>query len=309
MKNYFDFRLTGKKFLPVWLAYMLLFLAPYLTLVISMQDIQPGAKPPMMFFPSLIGLILIAFVIAFFIAKLVIENIIYNQSAISFKGTAGKFIGTAFLGFFLTIITLGIYMPWFIRNLHRFFVDNSSLNSNEFKFNGKAGKLFVILLLTLFLPMIAFVSVVSMLAFKNPESAQETGFVFQAVMMIILVPYMYYVYKWMVDINYKEYHIKWDTNFWNACGKIALEVLLSMITLGIYFPLALVRLYEYFADKTVAASSENQMKFGYDIDQKDDFLFIWGQALLTIITVGIYYPWAFCKVGKRIMTKTYLEKE
>ena len=87
---------------------------------------------------------------------------------------------------------------------------------------------------------------------------------------------------------------------------IAFEILLTIITLGIYFPIAMIRLYKYFADKTIANGTDRKLKFGYDIDPLNDFLFIWGQTLLTIITLGIYYPWAFCKIGKRILSKTYL---
>lgn len=128
----------------------------------------------------------------------------------------------------------------------------------------------------------------------------------QALMTILMIPYIYFFYKWMVAISYKTYTISWQTNFWNSCGKIAVEILLSLVTLGIYMPLATLRLYKYFTDRTVAASADRTLTFGYDIDQLDDFLFIWGQSLLTIVTLGIYYPWALCKIWSRVMGKTYL---
>lgn len=58
------------------------------------------------------------------------------------------------LGFFLSIITLGIYIPWFIKDITGFFVDNSSYDSETMKFKGKGGKLFVIITLSLVLPII-----------------------------------------------------------------------------------------------------------------------------------------------------------
>ena len=113
----------------------------------------------------------------------------------------------------------------------------------------------------------------------------------------------------MVNIKYKEYHIRWNTEFFPSVGKIALEIILSMITLGIYFPLAYLRLYKYFSGKTQSNVVDNKrIQFGYDIDPKNDFLMLWGQILLSIITLGIYYPWAFCKISKRVLGKTYIEK-
>jgi uncharacterized membrane protein YjgN (DUF898 family) len=102
--------------------------------------------------------------------------------------------------------------------------------------------------------------------------------------------------------------ITWKTEFWPSCGKIASEILLSVITVGIYYPLALVRLYKYFTEKTIASGNNRELKFAYDADQAGDFLFIWGQNLLTIITLSIYYPWALCKITKRILSKTYVEE-
>jgi hypothetical protein len=128
----------------------------------------------------------------------------------------------------------------------------------------------------------------------------------QLVMMFIMIPYMYLIYKWAVNIDYKDFHITWETDFWESCGKIAIEILLTIVTVGIYMPLAYLRLYTYFSQRTIVESNDSKRKFGYEIDPLNDFLFIWGQTLLVIITLGIYYPWAICKIGKRVLGKTYL---
>ncbi|MBI4945135.1 MAG: DUF898 family protein [Bacteroidetes bacterium] len=309
MKNYFNFNLTGKKLLPLWILFLILFLVPYVFMIFTMRNIQPGNSPSALFFPLMILLCIVAFVFTFYAAKLMIENIAYKDKAIVFNGSFGKYIGTVLLGFFLSIITLGIYMAWFTRNIHRFFIDNSSYDSQNFKFQGKGGKLFVILLLTIFLPVIILsIVMVKFLIAGNTHLAPSFIVIQQLVMMVIMIPYMYFVYKWMVNVNYKEYNISWETNFWNSCGKIVIEIALTIITLGIYMPLAMLRLYKYFADRTIAVSNESKQRFGYDIDPLNDFLLLWGQMLLTIITLGIYYPWACCKIGKRILSKTYLQK-
>jgi hypothetical protein len=128
----------------------------------------------------------------------------------------------------------------------------------------------------------------------------------QLVIMVLMIPYIYLIYKWMFNINYKEFHITWETGFWESCGKIALEMALTIITAGIYGPMAFLRLYEYFSQRTLVKSDHSRRRFGYEIDPWNDFLLMWGQTLLIIITLGIYYPWATCKIGKRILSKTYL---
>ena len=306
MKNYFGFNLTGQKLLPVWILFMLCFFAPYVTLVLKMQYYQPGEKPSLVFFPLLLVLIIVAFIVSFYIVKMTIENVVYKEKTLVFNGSLGKYTGKVLLGLFLSIITFGIYMPWFIRDIHGYYIDSSSYDSNFFKFKAKAGKLFVILLLTIFVPMI--ILVVLMMIFFGYGAAKIPAAVLmqQVVMLFIMVPYMYLVYKWMINIDYKEFNISWDTEFWSACGKIALEMILTVITIGIYMPMAMLRLYQYFTERTVATSPDRKLSFGYDIDQLNDFLFIWGQTLLVIVTLGIYYPWSFCKICKRILNKTYI---
>jgi uncharacterized membrane protein YjgN (DUF898 family) len=309
MKNYFKFNLTGKKLLPLWLLFLVFFISPYIALILKMKHIQPGeSHQTLMFFPLMILLFVIVFIFSFYIAKLTIENIVYKDKNIVFSGSFWKYFGKVILGLFLSIITFGIYMAWFVRNLHRFIVDNSSYDSQNFKFQGKGGKLFVILLLTIMIPTLILSIFMAIYIIRDPNQVKSSILILQVIMIPIMVPYMYFVYKWMVNINYKDYNISWQTNFWNSVGKIAIEMGLTIITLGIYMPLASVRLYKYFTTRTIAANGESKQRFGYDIDHLNDFLFIWGQMLLTIITIGIYYAWAYSKIGNRILSKTYLEK-
>jgi len=308
MKNYFNFNLTGKKLLPIWLLFLALFMVPYVTMVVNMKQHQPGESPSLLFFPLMILLVIISLAITFYIVKLTINSIAYKEKSIVFNGNFGDYIGKVLLGLFLSIITIGIYMAWFIRDIHRFFINNTTIDSHSLKFQGKGGKLFVILLLTIMLPII-ILSIFMAKYLGNHEQIVSFMIIQQIVMIIILIPYMYFVYKWMINIDYKDFNISWNTNFWESCGKIAIEMILTLITVGIYMPLAMLRLYKHFSEKTIVASQDRKLRFGYDIDQLNDFLFIWGQTLLTIITLGIYYPWAFCKIGNRILSKTYLTED
>lgn len=277
-----------------------------MTLVMKMQNIQDANSSIFLYFSLLVLLLIIAYLIMFYISKLAIGNIAFNDKSIVFNGTFGSYFGKILLGFFLSVITLGVYMAWFVRNILSFFTDNSTYDSNAFKFKGKGGKLFVITLLTLFVPIILVTVIVTLFKIGNSDQVYLMMIIQQVVMLIIMISYIYFVYKWMINIDYKLFNVSWKTNFWNSCGKIAIEMILSIVTVGIYGPLAMVRLYKYFTEKTFAQSESQQLQFGYDIEPLNDFLFIWGQSLLTIITLGIYYPWAFSKIGDRILGKTYL---
>lgn len=308
MKDYFKFNLKAQKLLPVWLTFMVLFIVPYVFLVLKVKEIIRPDHPTgiLVFYGILILLLIIAYAIIFYIIKLTIEGVEFKGKSLVFEGSFGQFMAKFLVGLFLTIITLGIYSPWFITKIQKFFVDNTSHDLDKLTFAGTAGKLFKILFFTTFLPIMAMILVMVYFQVKNGQSDPKTLSIYINVLtLFIMIPYMYYIYKWMVNVKFKGYTIRWETRFWNSCGKILLEIFLSIITVGIYYPYAGLRLYKYFMEKTFAVSESSKKGFGYDMEPGKDFLFLWGQLLLTIVTLGIYYPWACCKIADRILSKTY----
>jgi len=135
MKKYFDFTLTGKKFLPIWLIFYILIIMPYAFYYKSLTgQAQSGNPNPMIGFLFL-GIMIIAFLISYYILKLTIENVKYNNNKIDFNGKFSIFLGKVLLGFLLSIVTLTIYMAWFIRDITRFVVNNSSIEGTRFEFD------------------------------------------------------------------------------------------------------------------------------------------------------------------------------
>ncbi|HLP04189.1 MAG TPA: DUF898 family protein [Paludibacter sp.] len=311
MKNYFDFNLTGKKLLPYWLI-MYVIIAGVVWLIHSFQpgvfnpaspDLTPGVG-------KLIGgvaiLYMAMFVFYFYFYKLGIQGLQYKDQPFTFKGKLGRFLGILFPGIFLSIITFGIYIPWLVKRMMSFFVDNSEVSSNPFSFKGKGGELFIIFLVTLFIPIILIAAIRGMFTFANGmHEPKSLDLPMQAVTQLLMIPYIYFFYKWKVNISYKGYLVKWETDAWKSCGTIFVQMLLIIITLGIYYPLGYLRIYKYFAERTVATSEHGIKRFGYDLEPVDDFLYIWGQILLSIITIGIYVPWALCNIMKRVLGKSH----
>jgi uncharacterized membrane protein YjgN (DUF898 family) len=311
MKDYFNFNLKAQRLLSVWIAFLVLFVAPYVYMLVNIKDfVDPHHLSTLFeFYGIIILLMIISYALIFYMVKLTIEGIEFKGESFVFKGTFGQYIGKLLLGLFLTIITLGIYSPWLITKIQKFFLDNTSHDSNNLGFAGTAGKLFKILFFTTFLPMIVLMTVMIYVQIKSAPSNPGTFSLFMnLIIVLIMIPYMYYFYKWMVNVTFRDYTIRWETGFWNSCGKILLEMFLTIITVGIYYPFASLRLYKYFLGKTFATSESSKKEFGYDLESRKDFLYIWGQLLLTIITLGIYYPWAYCNINSRILSKTYVEQ-
>jgi uncharacterized membrane protein YjgN (DUF898 family) len=308
MKQYFDFTVTGKRLLPIWLIMFVLIVIPYsINTYYSttfIGEVAQSAKMQSLAIQLL--LMLVGYLLVFFFIKITMEGVRYKEKNVEVHVDFSTYLLTLLLGILLSIITLFIYTPWFVRKLTKLFCDNSSLDSEEFEFKGSGGRLFVIVLLTIILPMVVIGVLTGLLIASNPKDI-TTSLLFNFVILFVMLPYMYFTYKWFVDVDYKKYHIAWDTNFWESILKLFVEILVSTVTFGIYLPMAYLRLYGYFAQRTIATSEDSTLKFGFEYNAKKDFLYIWGQILLTIVTLGIYYPWAYANIGKRFLSQTYLE--
>jgi len=265
-------------------------------------------------------LLVVEYAILFFIYKMTIEGVEFKEKVFTFGGRLGNFMSLFIGNLLLTIITLGIYSPWFMTNMYKFFAKNATYDDQNFEFKGKGSDLFVIILVTLVIPLFVLWSIIMigaliggfMKTIMHHEMPEMSGIlicliIFTVIAMIlIMVCFIYYSYKWCVNLSYKGYEIKWETEFWPSAQQILIQTGLSIITLGIYSPLGSLRLYKYFLEKTVGRNEHLSKKFGYDLAAGDDFLFVWGQVLLSIITIGIYFPWAYCKISNYILSKTYV---
>lgn len=313
MKTYLNFTLKGSKLLPVWIAFFFLFMVPYFFLIgelntLTATEVSADATSKL-FFVYLAIVLAAAFAFVFFMTLLIVRNIEYKGENAHADYNPLTYIGLILSGLVLSIVTIGIYIPWFIKNIHRYFVHGVSFSSHKFTFKGMGGKLFVIMTLTIFIPFL-LVGIVLFSILESTIDLQSQNFllIYQLIVMFSLVPNIYLVLKWMVDIRYKDYLIGWDTQFFPATGKIALELILAVITFGIYFPMAYIRLYHYFVGHTKSnVVNGHRIALGYDGNQVSDFLFMWGQIILTVLTLGIYYPWAFTRIAQRVFSKTYLQ--
>ncbi|MBN2715192.1 MAG: DUF898 family protein [Deltaproteobacteria bacterium] len=75
-----------------------------------------------------------------------------NAYTIQFRGNGASLFGTMFVGVLLSMITFGIYSPWFLVKLAKFFNDNMDVLENgskvgAFAFKGEGGELFGIYIL------------------------------------------------------------------------------------------------------------------------------------------------------------------
>lgn len=305
------YRLEGKNLFQLFLL-IYLFMIPYFYAGFQLQKLAlTGDNSQLVWIVPVMLICLIGLIWYSYMFKgLFISGFSVDGINIDFTPRPWSFLGKIIGGLILTIITICIYFPWYIRDLTAAFAGRVSANNTYCRFEGKGGRLFVIFILSMLLPVIVFALIFSRVVDIKSMNFFEQ-WVYQLIILLIITPFMYLMYKWMIDYTYNQLHIRWITSFWPSVMKLAAELALTVITLGIYFPAAVVKLYNYFISQTIAGNTgENfQYRLHGEVDVTKGFLLIWGQVLLSLITLGLYAPWAMVKCTNFFLEKTWIEKQ
>lgn len=317
MKSSFSFSLTGKDWWKPYLAFWLIYLV--LEILITRRSswgLSPAGSTGLYLLVTLVLVVAVLiltsiFTIVFF--RIFAPKLSVNGVAFSFRGSIGRYIGIFLLGVLLSIVTLGIYVPWFVRRVYAYLVSETEFGGEHPQFQGKGGKLFVYYLLAAILPMIIVIAIVVGLTVGSLSASgalpTTTTAVMSAVIFIVLVPFLYLYYRWLVNIRWKDVTLGWQTSFWPSCLFLFGQLFLTLVTAVIYWPAAVLRIYRYFMGKTVVTKPDGTIsRLGFEGSIGAGFGLLWGQALLTIITVGIYAPWAFANVGRWLLSSTFVER-
>ena len=307
MQKSFSFTLTGR-------AWFLLFLFLYVFMAIivgfsaaigvnyTRGSLQPGliAGAVIVFF--LIFLCIIGWMVPVY--RKFIGSASFDGKPFRFKGSVPAFVGMNLLGLFLTVITLTIYLPWYIRKVSNYIITQTEYDGKPLEFTGKGSALFVTMLWAFYVPVI--IIAIAGAAGKTIASGAKFKFFQQMLSQILMIPFGYKMYQWMFNnTSWQGRAAHWNTKFWNAVGFVLGQTFLLFITLFIYWPASTLRIFRYYAARTMVKEGDTvKGRFEFQGKIGKGFLLMWGQLLLSIITLGIYIPWAITKVYRWITSET-----
>lgn len=307
MKNYFSFKLSGGKVFPY---FILIWVAVSVAMTLNMTLFKP--VPGMANLTAAIGnfvvmicMILVELLCMFGIYKLAVNALSYKNISIKFDQNFDSYLLMVFKGFLLSIVTLGIYYPWFVKNYIDFFADNSTYDEKKIEFKGSGAILFVIIFCTMVVYILSIVGFGMFAALQQPILA-----VISIIVCILsLCAMVYLFYRWCINFKFDNKYliVLNDGEHASSVLFIAGQVLLSIITIGLYIPAADIQIFKYFAQRVRAKDETGVVKeVGCDLNLSNDFFYVFGQYLLILITLGIYTPWGLCFIYQRYLSKTYI---
>ena len=256
---------------------------------------------------------------AFFVYSRAIDSLSLGESKFRFRGSLYAFYGDYLKGCVLTLVTLGLYLPALIRQTRAYLLHATEYEGHRITFKGRTKKLFRIYMLWLVIPVLAYVGLMLLItgspAVKPPHGVSpETVMVLYAVCTVLFIaalgPFLFFYASWRCDFKLGTYRVDLRAKSDKASSIIAVNVVLSVITLGLYLPAAILRVWGYLAGNTHIADDDNHMgKFGFSGNTLRGLILIWGNALLCAITFGVWAPWGLASILNYLAKNTFVTIE
>ncbi len=224
-----------------------------------------------------------------------------------------KYLLLILKGVLLTVITFGIYAPWFKVKLLRFYSDGISHRYNYLSFRGNAITLFGIVVLFLILPYVAILTILAVCGITAFTSVDAMSLVSLWVVLGVAVAlllesiFICLYYRWLIEFSYGSKRITTKFPSWSGIWFILGQMVLTIITFGLYAPMMWLRTLRFFLSRTVVGDVTVESRMGMSLVPWRDWAYIWGQLLLTAITAGIYMPWAYARISTRFFPRCFVE--
>lgn len=261
----------------------------------------------------LLWVMLMAFsALLFPLARVTMESIAYDGESVMTDYNFGRYMGYVVWGSLLTVITMGVYAPWFVVRLTRYLLENSSWRLRPFGFLAKPMDLFAIVTLVAVLLPLVFVVVLRWMMSDMPMLMEGVAlYITIAILLIAFVLWMAYycvlVSKWMIDLSCGDRRAVCRVSTGAATTYLAGQIALTILTCGLYAPMLELRLMQYLAYHTEVGEEGDVQRFGMMLRPWRDWAFVLLWGLATVVTLGLLLPVYYSKILERFGSRLYVE--
>ena len=224
---------------------------------------------------------------------------------ITFHGSNMQYLGLALYNLLLTVLTLGLYYPWAKSAIRKFLWQETEIDGSRFDWHGTGKEMFrgfikAYLFLGFFFLLINFGPMFL------PPSSVVWVVLFSYLVILAFVPLAIHgAMRYRLSrTSFRGIHFGYRGDLKEFYGKVSLDFLFTILTLGIY---------GYWLQINARRYVMKHSRFG-DVSAKfnatgGDFLGLAiVQGLLVAVTIYIYTPWALINFYKFYIENTGLEQ-
>ncbi len=284
--------------------------------------------------------IMVATVIIHIIGLLLVRKIINSIQLgdISFKAVFSAWNVLGYWGLY-SVYTLGIYIlafafagisvPYLIiilpflwayllllntKMLVKYIFRCIGYDESAFAFQGTSKGLFIVYLKFFGLYLLSMIIIVPFMLLSGASFTTSSVYpipiyiIFYALSAFIGLIMLLLFADWIINLKYKDYDINFNDLELKEYLRFAGEFTLGALTLGIYYPKALFNISEQLLPKLNIHSGAAKIELRFEGNNSESYKLVLKETLLSIVTVGIYSPFAIEKVFKWYFSNIVAEK-
>jgi len=242
------------------------------------------------------------------------ETVLEGVCPLSFKGNGAELFGILMKNFFLNLLTLGIYYPWAKAKQLRYYYGSSRIHGSDFQFHGTGREMFIGLTKALVvLAVLNFIYEGILAGILSESLLFLTVFLYLFIFFLLILIASVGARRYrMSRTSWRGIRFRFLGTFKDTVILVAKGWILTVLSLGFYYPFYLNRFQDFWTTKTTFGN----IAFSYDgLGREVSRIWLKGM-LLTILTLGIYlfwlkanlqrYFWSHSSFGEsRIISKLY----
>ncbi len=203
---------------------------------------------------------------------------------LSFFGDGAAFLGIIALNLILTIITLGFYYPWAKVAYRKYLWNETEFKGSRFVFNGNGKEIFRGFVIAYVILVGFWISIT--FAAQSTYGLWFIGLFY--ILLLILLPFAIFgAWKYRVSrTSWRGIHFSFDGEFKEFLGLFLGQLLLTIVTFGIYGAWMRVKIQQYLFSHTKIGD----LRFNFRGDGGELFGINILGAILTPLTLYLYIP-------------------
>ncbi len=227
-----------------------------------------------------------------------------SSYAFVFHGTGASFFAVMLKNMLLTLLTLGIYLPWSKTERRRYLWQNTEFHGHRLRYHGTGRELFVGYVKV----VAAYVAFVGVPLVISKVVGATAGTVVQVVLALMLLPLLPFAVwgarRYLLSrTSYRGVHLRLDGDARAYARTFLLGYLLTLVTLGLYGPVWMNKMYRQLTNATALGSKH----FEYRGVDGEVFKIAIKGILLSILTLGIYLFWFQAELNRYQMRHTWFD--
>lgn len=233
--------------------------------------------------------------------------------------TFSSFFSVVISNIIICIATFGIYTPWAYKSIIDKLADSiESEEGGRFAFSSQAHILFSFLIVSIILIFFTFSLSILSFVLMGRFSARFVwplaliGMVMFVAFLASICAMEVFMINWFINISYilpdKKTTYTLKINNVSAILFVLGQIMLLAITFGFYAGMFVLNMYEFFVNRIEEKEDgvpTGRLFFVKPLDK--GALFLFSQLLLSVITAGLYVPFAYVQYARFFINNTYLQ--